>query len=268
MSAAAARMRRLQRAKAVLAVGGADPTAGAGVYADIRTLDALGVMPAAAVTAVTVQDGRRVRSVEPVTPALVVAQARVALETLPVVVVKTGMLARAATARALSRLLAGRRVTVVVDPVLASGSGDPLGDAGLETALKRHLFRLAPILTPNAVEAERLSGVRIRDAHGAIRAGEVLLELGASAVVVTGGHLRGDPCDVLITADSVRRWSSRRLPIDMHGTGCAFAAALAAGLAHGHALERAVAGARSYVRRLLACALRSRSGAYLRSPPR
>ena len=195
---------------------------------------------------------------------MVEAQLAAAYDDVPPAAVKTGMLACAATVEAVARAVRSHPMSpFVLDPVIHSSSGAALLDAdGLE-ALLRLLLPLAALVTPNAAEAEALTGVPVHSARDAEVAGRHLLGLGARAVLVKGGHLADDPAsDVLVTADGIRvfagAWQEER---DVHGTGCAYAAAIATHLARGAPLEEAVARAKRYMDGLIASAVRVGEGA-------
>ncbi|MGH2570759.1 MAG: bifunctional hydroxymethylpyrimidine kinase/phosphomethylpyrimidine kinase, partial [bacterium] len=174
------------------------------------------------------------------------------LRDAPHAAVKTGMLATAAIVGAVVAELRERGPrSLVVDPVLVSSSGFPLLESDAIDALQDRLVPLATVLTPNLPEAERLSGVAIRTAEDAERAAVALRRLGAASVVVTGGHFAGAPIDVLVTADGTTRFAGERISADVHGTGCVFSAAIAAGLARGAGLAEAVEGAKRYTERVI-----------------
>lgn len=235
-----------------LTVAGSDSSAGAGVQADLQTFAALGVFGACAVTAVTAQDSRGVRSVRPVAATLVAEQVRCALDDGGVAAAKTGMLVRADVVRAVAERLAASRVrSLVVDPVMASTGGTPLLDRAGVRHLRDRLLPLARLVTPNRDEATMLSGVEVEDLTSAIEAGRRILRLGARAVLVKGGHLEGEPVDVLITRGVERRFVGRRVPWGAHGTGCVLSAAVTARLALGDDLETAVGRAKRFLERRL-----------------
>jgi hydroxymethylpyrimidine/phosphomethylpyrimidine kinase len=251
---------------AVLAIGGLDPTAGAGVAADVRTLEALGVAPAVAITAIAVQDGRRVRSVTAMPAALVRAQIEAAAAAFPIAAVKCGMLARPAIVAAVADLVAKRRWPLVLDPVLRASGGEALATPALVRALARRLIPLAAVVTPNLYEASVLAGMPVTDAGSMEAAARRILALGARAVVVKGGHLAGRPLDLLVDEHRVVRLLFSRVRGDMHGTGCAFAAALAACIARGMTPEQSLRVAHTHVRALLKGMLKLPRGARLRAP--
>jgi hydroxymethylpyrimidine/phosphomethylpyrimidine kinase len=204
------------------------------------------------VTAITVQDSGGVRDWEPVAPALVRAQVVAVLRDAPQAAVKTGMLATGSIVEAVAAELRERGPrSLVVDPVLVSSSGFPLLESDGIDALRERLVPLATVITPNLSEAERLSGVAIRTAEDAERAAAALRRLGAASVVVTGGHFGGAPIDVLVTADGTTRFEGERIGADVHGTGCVFSAAIAAGLARGAGLAEAVEEAKRHTERVI-----------------
>lgn len=225
----------------VLAFAASDPTGGAGVQADLLTLAALGCHPLSVITALTVQDTRGVAEMLPIEPRWVSAQARGVLADLRPAAFKLGVLGSAANARAVRGVLDEHaRVPVVVDPVLASGRGDRLGDAA---SLVDAIVSAATVLTPNSEEARALAGER-----DLARCARRLTEAGAKYVLITGTHEPGD--EVVNTLYDVRgrvdeaRWP--RLPGSYHGSGCTLASALAAGLAHGRDVPQAAREAQRY----------------------
>ncbi|HTX50112.1 MAG TPA: bifunctional hydroxymethylpyrimidine kinase/phosphomethylpyrimidine kinase [Caulobacteraceae bacterium] len=232
----------------VLAIAGSDSGGGAGVQADIKTITALGGYAASAITAVTVQDTRGVHAVHPVPPDVVAAQIRVVLADIGADAVKTGMLGEADVAEAVVEALADRSdIPLVVDPVMvAKGGARLIYDAAL--APLRQLMARAALVTPNAPEAEVLTGLAIADTDDLRRAGEALLTSGVRAVLMKGGHVVGDSVvDLLMTPDGETMFEGPRIPTrHTHGTGCTLASACATGLAQGLPLPDAVARAWAY----------------------
>ena len=239
----------------ILTAAGSDPSGGAGIQADLLTITAAGGYGASALTAITVQDSGGLRRIQPVDPELIRQQMDSIFLDMPVGSVKTGMLACRDGVTAVADVLRRRMPqAVVVDPVLAaSRGGDPMDDAGVE-ALRSELLPLATLLTPNGPEAERLTGLTVRTVHEAGAAGKLLLQAGAGAVLVKGGHLEGAPgTDVLVTADRIHvlpgQWQDQ--PND-HGTGCVLSSAIATCLARGADLLTAVEQGRSFLAGALA----------------
>jgi hydroxymethylpyrimidine/phosphomethylpyrimidine kinase len=234
----------------VLTIAGSDSCAGAGVQADLKTFAAHGAYGTCAIAALTAQNTQGVQRTQPVDPSMVAAQIAAVAEDLPVAAVKTGMLGAAgvveAVVESVTRFALPR---LVVDPIVRSSSGADLLDAAGVDVLRMRLLPLAALVTPNWVEAEALTGVRIASTGDACLAARALLDLGAGAVLVTGGHGPGDDIvDVLVTRDGVSEFRTARVAgRATHGTGCAFSAALAAHLAHGRPLDDAIPLAQAYV---------------------
>lgn len=233
----------------VLIFAGSDSGGGAGVQADIKTVTALGGHAATAITAITAQNTREVRSVFPIPPDVVEAQARAVLDDIGTDSVKTGMLGSAAMVERVAALIAEAGRLAVIDPVMLAKGGEALLEADAIDALKRLLIPLATVLTPNAPEAEALTGVPVPDEAGQRRAGEALLTLGAQSVLMKGGHVPGERVvDLLVTPVGVTRFESGRIASrNTHGTGCTLASGIATGLAQGLGVERSVARARDYL---------------------
>jgi hydroxymethylpyrimidine/phosphomethylpyrimidine kinase len=234
----------------VLVVAGSDSSGGAGIQADIKTLTAFSAYAMTAITAVTVQDTTGVCSFHPVPPKIVADQIRAVLSDIGADAIKTGMLVSAAIVEAVADALAPyRSIPLVVDTVMiAKGGTALLDDAGVK-AMKKWLFPMATLLTPNAPEAARLAGFKVETADDLARAGKMLVDEGARAVLVKGGHLAGDTVtDALIDGRDMHIFRTRRIENhSTHGTGCTLASAIAAGLAQGFALKDAVIRARSYL---------------------
>jgi hydroxymethylpyrimidine/phosphomethylpyrimidine kinase len=240
-----------------LTIAGSDPTGGAGLQQDLQVFRSLGVHGAAVVTALTVQDTAKVHRVLPVFPNVVLDQIRVVIRDMTLHAVKLGMLATDDVARmvelGLSELLLGRPdpPRLVIDPVLAASDGTILLERRAWETLFR-LFPLATLVTPNLPEAEKLTERDVSTAAGIEAAARGLLEdLGARAVLVKGGHREGPPDDLLAERageTTTFAWlpGTRIEGPAVHGTGCALAAAIAAGLAGGASLAEAVGRARAH----------------------
>ena len=232
----------------VLICAGSDSGGGAGIQADIKTVTALGGYAMTAVTALTAQNSLGVFGVVAVAPGFIRQQMALALDDLGADVVKTGMLHDAATIEAVAAELAGRDLSLILDPVMIAKGGAALLEPEAISAL-RCLLPGAALLTPNLPEAEALLGESIPDLDAMCAAAAALRRLGPQAVLLKGGHLAGDQVhDVLATAEGVRIFSGSRLATrHTHGTGCTLASAIATGLAQGLDLAVAVIRARAYV---------------------
>jgi hydroxymethylpyrimidine/phosphomethylpyrimidine kinase len=234
-----------------LLVGGTDPSGGAGLAADLKSVAALGCHGCLAVTAVTVQNSSGVRGWTGIDPKVFCGQVEAVCDDCSPAAVKSGMLGSAEIAAGLADLLE-RRLSdsrYVLDPVLVAGSGDPLHGRGLEELVLRRLLPRADLVTPNLDEAEALTGLSVRSRGEMERAARSLLASGAGAVLLKGGHLSGRPADYLLTG-SVGRWfpGRRVYPGKVHGTGCTLGSALTAHLALGYGMEEAVSSSLSYLR--------------------
>jgi hydroxymethylpyrimidine/phosphomethylpyrimidine kinase len=243
--------------KIALTIAGSDSGGGAGIQADLKTFHQFGVFGTSVIVALTAQNTKGVRAVEPVSEAMVAAQLDALAEDLPPAALKTGMLANAGLVRLVARTIRQRRWSpLVADPVMVATSGDRLLTTEAEDVVRESLLPLAGLVTPNLDEAAILTGRAVHDVSTMERAGEALLRLGAGAALVKGGHLASDQLtDVLVTPAGVRHFHRVRLnTTSTHGTGCTLSAAITAGLALGRDLEAAVADALEYVHRAIALA--------------
>lgn len=236
----------------VLTIAGFDPSSGAGITADLKTFAAHRCYGLACITSLTVQSTRGVKRVEPLPAKLVSETLDELRRDFEIAAVKIGMLGSVAVARAVLRFLDKKRTEhVVLDPVIRASSGKPLIDnAGV--AVLRKMLGLAEVITPNVAEAAALARIRIRNFDDVRKAARRLHESGSRNVVVTGGDFDGvsvEAVDVFLSEDGdyeelrAARIASR----NTHGTGCAFASAIAANLASGKALRESVAAAKKYV---------------------
>lgn len=237
----------------VLIVAGSDSGGGAGIQADIKTVTALGGYAMTAVTAITVQNTLGVTGVHAVPVETVVAQIEAVMSDLGADAWKLGMLGSAETCAAVADAYerVGARAPLVLDPVMVAKGGASLLAADAVAVIGERLVPLAAIVTPNAPEAEALTGIEVRDLDGQVNAAEALVEqLGAYAALVKGGHIEGDTVrDVLLTREGYRVFESARIGTRAtHGTGCTLASAIAARIAQGDAIEAAVEAARAYLR--------------------
>jgi hydroxymethylpyrimidine kinase/phosphomethylpyrimidine kinase len=247
----------------VLTIAGLDPSGGAGIVADIKTIAALGCFPAAAVTSITYQNTTGVFGAEQQTAATLRAQVEPIVQDLNVAGAKTGMLPTAEIVAEVARLFAeGNLPAPVVDPVVVATSGDVLIDDEAFQILKTKLFPLARVVTPNIPEAEKLAGFPIHTEADMRRAAETIQSLGARAVLVKGGH-RGDAVDILLSDDGTfTEFRSEYLDVgEVHGSGCTLSAAIAACLGKGMTLEEAVGAAKEYVTNAIRSASRIGRGA-------
>ncbi|MCK4412401.1 MAG: bifunctional hydroxymethylpyrimidine kinase/phosphomethylpyrimidine kinase [Candidatus Eisenbacteria sp.] len=254
-------MDRNRKPPVVLAIGGSDPSGGAGIQADLKTIHALGGYAVVALTAVTVQNTQGVRETLPLPAGIVRAQIENVFADVRVGAVKTGMLANEEIVGLLAETLAAHRLPLVVDPVLASSGGEPLLDETALKPLKERLLPLATVCTPNWSEAAILAGHPVETIEDAQRAAERIRRLGPRAVLIKGGHAQGGApgrpgdsseappvVDLLLGEEGFQRFEAPRIAgPSPHGTGCLFGAAIATGLAAGATLEAAVTIAKRLV---------------------
>ncbi len=232
----------------VLSIAGSDSGGGAGIQADLKTMLALGAHGMSVVCAVTAQNSAGVHGSWELPPAAVRAQLDAVLTDIGAQAVKTGMLGSAAIVAVVADGLAQVAAPLVVDPVAMSTHGDPLLAPDAVADVRERLVPLATVVTPNLSEAALLTGTRADDEAGMVRAAEALHALGPRWVLVKGGHLPGDPVDLLFDGESVWRFTGPRVPArHTHGTGCTLASAIACYLARGADVPRAVAQAKEYV---------------------
>ena len=238
-----------------LTIAGSDSGGGAGIQADLRTFQRFGVFGTSVVTAITAQNTLGVTAVHVVPAAIVRAQLAALASDLPAAACKTGMLASAELVRIVADAL-DPAIPYVCDPVMVATSGDRLLDLEAERVILERLIPRAAVVTPNLDEAAILAGFEVRDPASMKQAGRTLLELGATAALIKGGHLRDVVLvDLLVTRDGIRRFEHPRIDSrSTHGTGCTLSAAITAGLAIGQPLEAAVTTALEYVHRAIASA--------------
>jgi hydroxymethylpyrimidine/phosphomethylpyrimidine kinase len=233
----------------VLTIAGFDPSAGAGVAADLKTFSAHNCYGVAAITALTVQSTQGVKSVHDTPAAELRAQLDALLEDIKIAAIKIGMLGHRGNAVVVGEFLDRAGVaSVVLDPVMKSTSGDAdLIDAGGFNYLAEELLKRATVVTPNIAEAEILSGISIKDYASMEAAARKIVERGARAVVVKGGHME-KAIDVLFDGAEVLTLGGDHIKSEnTHGSGCTFASAIAAQLACGRPLREAVLLAKAYV---------------------
>jgi len=242
----------------ILIVAGSDSSGGAGIQADLKTVMALGGYAGTAITALTAQNTQGVSAIEPASPDFVRQQMELFFEDIGVDAVKTGMLFSADIIRAVVSVLEqrGGMLPVVVDPVMAAKGGATLLKDEAIAILIGELVPLAHLVTPNLPEAELMTGMTIQTLEDMKQAASRIVEKGANAVLLKGGHLEGDTLyDLLMSREDYRVYESPRIHSrHTHGTGCTLASAIATKLGQGERLGEAVAQARDYVRQAIEAA--------------
>jgi hydroxymethylpyrimidine/phosphomethylpyrimidine kinase len=231
-----------------LTIAGSDPSGGAGIQADLKTFHRFGVYGEAVITLVTVQNTIRVSRVEVLPPDLVAEQIEAVLEDIPPGAAKTGALGSVEVVRTVADAAARFAFPLVVDPVMVSKHGLPLLPEDAVRTIREELLPRAALVMPNVPEAEALSGVAIHGVEDMRKAAERIAAMGSAAVLIKGGHLRGEPVDGLWDGSEWLEFRAPRLTTaHTHGTGCTFSAAVTALLARGCSLRDAVAQAKRFV---------------------
>jgi hydroxymethylpyrimidine/phosphomethylpyrimidine kinase len=237
----------------VLVIAGFDPSGGAGIAADLKTISAHNLYGVAAMTALTVQSTKGVVSVHPIPSATLRAQLDALVADVKPVAIKIGMLANRGNAQVVAEFLDGHKFTnIVLDPVIKPSSGGiDLLDAGGVKYLTEELLKRANLVTPNIAEASLLSGLPIKDLAGMEAAARKIVERGAKAVIVKGGHME-KPVDVLFDGTEMFTFGGDQVKtLNTHGSGCTFASAIASQLATGRPLREAVLLAKTYVQKAI-----------------
>jgi hydroxymethylpyrimidine/phosphomethylpyrimidine kinase len=237
----------------VLTIAGSDSSGGAGIQADLKVFQALGVYGATAVTAVTVQNSKGVHQIHPIPAKVVAAQMEALFQDAVPQAIKTGMLVSAEIVNVVADTIRKYGITnLVVDPIISASSGKTLlSNQGIQ-ALKDKLIPLAKVITPNYPEAEKLSGIAIQSDADEIKAGQRILAMGCAAVVITGGHRKDRPVDLLMEQNGNIQWFEGEFAgPGMHGTGCVFSAAVTSYLALNYPLPDVIARSKRYIYRAI-----------------
>lgn len=237
--------------KAALTIAGSDSGGGGGIQADLETFAAFGVHGASVITAVTAQNTREVRAIHQVPPDIIAAQIDAVLEDIDVSAIKVGMLGSAEAIEAVAVSL-GRHAArpLVLDPVMIATTGARLLPEAAMDALVRLLIPKASLVTPNLSEAAALLSEPVAgDEANMVRQGNAIRRMGASAVLIKGGHATGpESVDVLVGGGTITRFSRPRISVARtHGTGCRLSSAIGAGLANGDTLADAIEAAKDFV---------------------
>ncbi|MCY3692280.1 MAG: bifunctional hydroxymethylpyrimidine kinase/phosphomethylpyrimidine kinase [Chloroflexota bacterium] len=237
------------RPPTAMTIAGSDSGGGAGIQADLKTYSALGVFGTSTLTAITAQNTVGVTAVHEIPTDVIAAQIDAVVSDIGADAVKTGMLSSSAIVATVAEAVRRHGITnLVVDPVMVAKSGDRLLREEAIATICSELIPLAKVVTPNIPEAEELTGRSIESDDDVRRAAEAIIGMGAKSVVVKGGHREGPPTDVLYDGEEFLEFTAERIPsTNTHGTGCTFASAVAAGLAHGLETPAAVRQAKDYV---------------------
>ncbi|GJL77717.1 MAG: bifunctional hydroxymethylpyrimidine kinase/phosphomethylpyrimidine kinase [Nitrospinaceae bacterium] len=245
-----------------LTIAGSDPSGGAGIQADLKTFAAFKTFGQSVISSLTIQNTLGVQGTFDIPADTVAQQLKALLDDKKPLAVKTGMLGNEAVVECVARQIKRARIKkLVVDPVIRSSSGKTLLSKRGVQALKDNLLPLALVVTPNIKEAEILSGVRIAQPSDRLKAARAILKTGVKSVLITGGHLKGNPEDFFYDGGRPVKLVAERLTReDLHGTGCVFSAAVTAGLALGKPLALVLSEAKEFMRQAILGGVRSGEG--------
>jgi len=231
----------------VLSIAGSDPSSGAGIQGDLKTYSTLGAYGLTVVTAITSQNTSKFSNVEEISAIAIKDQLESVLSDFEIDVIKIGMVYSSSVIQAIYSKLKGKKIPIVLDPVFESTTGKILLQKGALSDFKRMLVPLAFVITPNIMEAERLSGIRIRTRSDARRAAAKIRQMGAKNIVIKGGHLNGNMVtDYVLEGSQFYAISGKRIQRTYHGGGCSFSASLAVSLAKGRTLRDSVKFAKEF----------------------
>jgi len=251
--------------KFVLTIAGSDPTGGAGIQADLKTISSLGCYGLSAVTAITSQTSSGVKEYVNMDPSALRSQIIHLYNEFKISAVKVGMLATTENLKVVASVLAAKKQNnIVVDPILFSSNRVKMIDHNGIRAYWNNLFPIARVITPNIDEASVFSGIKISSVEEMMEAGRKLAETGAEAILIKGGHLAGDPVDVLYYKRRIVLLPQKRIRRNIHGAGCTLSSAIATLLAKGFNLENAIRTAQNFTSSCIRSGFRAKKeGKYL-----
>jgi len=236
----------------ILSIAGSDPSGGAGIQIDLKTFQALGAYGMAIPAALTVQNSRGVTGVCPVLSRELSRQIETLLSDVRPDAIKIGMLLTRQAVDAVAKAVRKHRISnLIIDPVIRSSSGTMLLRPDGVRSLKKSLFPLALMITPNIPEVEALAGMRIRTDEEMDFAAGKLMDMGPRYVLIKGGHRIGPPIDTLYGGKTVLSFSTERQKGEFHGTGCVLSSAIAVFIGQGLPVEKAVEKAKRFVEKML-----------------
>ena len=235
--------------KNCLTIAGSDCSGGAGIQADIKTFSSLGCFCMSSITSDVAENTQGVISIQNIDPKIVADQINAVFRDIDVAAVKLGMLPSVEIIKVVAEKLAEYKPPFIVcDPVMVATSGDSLSGEGTADALKKYIFPLADVVTPNMPEAAQLSGLPVNDINDFDAAADVILSCGAKSLLIKGGHFEGDAVDILYADGKSTCFCCERIKTDnTHGTGCTLSSAIAALLANGNDIPAAVEAAKDYI---------------------
>jgi hydroxymethylpyrimidine kinase / phosphomethylpyrimidine kinase / thiamine-phosphate diphosphorylase len=255
--------------KRVMTIAGSDSAGGAGVQADLKIIASMGAHGMSAITALTAQNSKGIQSIYPVPLNVIEAQMDAIFSDTGADAIKTGMLWNGDVVRLVVRKLIEYGAGIlIVDPIITATDGTPLLDKDGQNAVRKELLHLACLVTPNLPEAAVLTGLEVRTVEEMKEAARRIHGYGVGAVLVKGGHLDGDPVDVLFDGSGFMEFKTRRIGVhDIHGTGCVLSAAITTALARGVSLREAVEQGRELTIRSISQAVTIGKGRRFASPP-
>lgn len=235
--------------KKVLTIAGSDCSGGAGIQADLKTFAAHGVFGMSVIVSVVAENTSRVLAIQDVTPEMIQQQIDAIFEDIGTDAVKIGMLSSPGSMEAVAaKLREYQPANIIIDPVMVAKNGCPLMNPEAIDTLIRVMIPLADVLTPNLPEAEKITGMPITSPGDMEKAAVLIYQMGCKNVLVKGGHATGDALDVLYDGEHFYQYNAKRIPTkNTHGTGCTYSSAIAANLALGMDLPKAVERAKQYV---------------------
>jgi hydroxymethylpyrimidine/phosphomethylpyrimidine kinase len=234
--------------KTALTIAGSDPTGGAGLQADLRVFSHFGVYGLSAVSALTAQNTYEVNAIQKVDGRFIEEQLNSLISDIRPDAIKTGMLFSKDAVKAAAKIIKGYDLeNLVIDPVAVSSTGASLMENGALDALKKELFPVARVITPNIYEATAISGVNIMNEKDMEKAAVELKKLGTETVIITGGHLEKETLDLIYDGEKFHKIKGKKIKGEYHGTGCAFSAAITACLAKGMSVLTAVKKAKGFI---------------------
>lgn len=235
--------------KKVLTIAGSDCSGGAGIQADLKTFSAHGVFGMSVIVSVVAENTSRVLEIQDVTPNMIEKQIDAVFEDIEVDAVKIGMLSQPCCMEAVAKKLKQYHPQhVVIDPVMYAKNGCPLMNPDAIQTLIKVIIPLADVLTPNLPEAEKISGIQIRNIDDMKKAGKIIYGMGPKNVLIKGGHLLGDALDILYDGNKFHEFNAKRIQTkNTHGTGCTYSSAIASNLALEMDMCKAVEQAKHYV---------------------
>ncbi|MDE1843249.1 MAG: bifunctional hydroxymethylpyrimidine kinase/phosphomethylpyrimidine kinase, partial [Thaumarchaeota archaeon] len=234
----------------VLSIAGSDPSSGAGIQGDIKTFQSHGVYGLCVITAVTSQNTSKFFSVKPVAPSLVKSQIRSVLEDFKVEAIKIGMVYNKQTIQAIHSELENIKIPIILDPIFNSTTGGILQVASALKDFKKLLIPLSYVITPNIIEAQKITRVKIKSISDMKNAAIKIQKMGAKNVIIKGGHMAGKDkiTDILLADKKFHTYQHERMRFDTHGGGCTFSASLCANIASGKDLVNATDSSRLFTR--------------------